>query len=279
MHKDWRVVVVTPAGRRQYLELLVPQVLRYMRAGVVDEYHLWANTTNADDLAYMEALERKHAGRIRLLRPEIPMDGSLSIHHFFRRARDTGTLYVRFDDDIILLDSLRAFRSFLDFRLANRGHFLVYGNILNNAVCAHILQRQGKLSLAYGRAGYECMDAVGWRSPDFAKGLHGKVLARLATDGSLAAFRYSDQWLLHYHERVSINCLAWVGDDFDRLCGGEVGRDEEQELSVEMPKRLGLHNAIYGGFCVVHYAFYTQRQGLDADNFLDKYREAMGGAA
>lgn len=40
---------------------------------------------------------------------------------------------------------------------------------------------------------------------------------------------------------------------------GKISTDEEHEISVGQPKRMGIPAVIYGGSLVSHGAFYTQR--------------------
>ena len=47
-----RVISVTPAGRRRYLQALVPYLLRQRH--VIDEHHWWLNTTDVDDIHFVE---------------------------------------------------------------------------------------------------------------------------------------------------------------------------------------------------------------------------------
>ena len=275
-HKGHRVVVVTPAGRRRYLEVLVPQVEALVAAGIVDEYQLWVNTIEREDIDYMQALADEKGPswlRLRHLPPGVPFNGSLSIYKFFEECTEAQTVYVRFDDDILLLDSHDSFRDFLDFRIAKPDYFLVHANTLNNAVITHLLQRMGKVSIGIGHAGYECMDLVAWKDPGFACRLHDDLLTKIIEAfhygaEPLAQFRFDGEWLLHFHERVSINCVAWLGEGFARVTGGgQVGADEEDELSVQIPKRTGVNNAIYGGFVCAHFAFFTQRPALESLTF------------
>ena len=275
MYREHRVVVVTPSGRRRYLELLVPQILAFQ--GVVDEYRLWLNTQDVDDLAYCEQLAATHPGFITLERlPEgVHVDGNMSIHHFFKGCVDPHTVYVRLDDDIILLDTLDAFKEMLDFRLDHPEFFLVYGCILNNAVVTHIQQRLMRFGTVDGLSGYACTDPVGWKSPRFAEHVHRSILKtiQLRPEPSLAAFRMPP-WRLHYTrvgERVSINCICWLGSEFAAF-GGAVGADEEVWLSVQKPFLADKCNCIFGGFVCVHYAFYPQRPHLDTTNILESYR-------
>ena len=43
-----RIVVVTPAGRRRYLEILFRYILKLRP--IMDEYRLWVNTENNEDI-------------------------------------------------------------------------------------------------------------------------------------------------------------------------------------------------------------------------------------
>ena len=270
-YRNFKIIVVTPAGRRRYMELLLPQLIKYIEAGVVDEYHMWKNTTNQEDINWMYS---KQSNTVKVIESDIPVDGNWSIHDFFKRCIDDKTIYIRFDDDVVLLDSVEAFKSYLDFRIDNPEYFMIYPTILNNAVISHILQRTGKISLRQGIAGYLCTDSIGWSDPNFAANIHDEVLEKLNSGNTLEYFHMND-WKLYYNERVSINGLAWIGSDFRALCNGIVGRDEELELSVEMPKRLGKINCIYGGFAIVHYAFFTQRERIDSSGYLDKYVDIL----
>lgn len=259
-----RVVVVTPAGRRRYMAILVRHVLRLRPA--VDEYRVWVNTDVPEDVAYLESLESAHPGFVTVERlPEgASVRGNESICHFFRNCVDPDTVYVRFDDDIVYVDSRDAFEGFVRHRLSTPGPLLVYANILNNAVISYVHQRAGTLALGGFELAYHCTESPGWADPECAAALHEEVLPALeSAAGSLERFRlpgfnpsFGD------YERVSINCISWLGSDFAAF-GGEVGTDEELWLSCTKPAAAGRPNALYGGFVVVHFAFHTQRAHLE----------------
>jgi hypothetical protein len=80
------------------------------------------------------------------------------------------------------------------------------------------------------------------------------------------------EWHCLEYERVSINCISWLGSTFAQF-NGKVGIDEEQWLSVDKPRTMepGSHNVIIGNAIVAHFSFYTQRAHLDATDILDEY--------
>lgn len=267
MYRDRRIVVVTPAGRKRYMELLFAQVLGYR--DVVDEYRIWQNTANASDMAFFASLAAEHPDFVTVqpLPPGVRVNGFRTIHHFFPKCTDPNTLYVRFDDDVVLLDSLDAFKAFLDFRIDHPEYFIVYATIMNNATMAHIQQRLGLIESCNRLVSYSFIDKTGWKCPLFVERLHRQILKQ----PDLSSFRMPN-WKLFYNERVSINAISWLGSEFAAF-NGVVGEDEEPWLSVVKPKQLKRLNCIFGGYVVVHYAFSPQRPMLDKTNVLQLYHE------
>lgn len=269
MLDNMRVVVVTPAGRKRYLEILFKYIEKLRP--VIDEYRLWVNTEDADDIKFMEDYQKEHSEFVTLeyLPKGMKCDGCFTIRTFFKNCVDPNTLYVRFDDDIVYIDNIEKFTNFLKFRRDNPQYFLVYGNIVNNSICSHLHQRNSAFDISNGIAGYNCMDAVGWKNPQFAKNVHYNVFKNF---NDLSRFRINN-WLLYYYERVSINCISWRGDYFQSF-GGEVDLDEEQFFACTKPARDNKFNIIYGDFLCIHYAFFPQREGVDNDtSIISRYKE------
>ncbi len=266
-----RRIVTSPAGRRRYLGLLAAHLAA--QKGDFDEWHLWCNTGDSQDVRFMDDLAARHDW-IKVVHAEglDPARGSANIHRFFQGCAEPGTAYLRLDDDVVWLEPGFVGKMFA-FREQNPQYFLVYANIVNNAVIAHLHDRAGRVSSASGRAAYTCMCPVGWKSPEYALDLHTAFLRSLragATDDWHSSF---DRWELHGFERVSINAIAWLGEEFAAF-GGVVGEDEEQWLAVDKPRQLNKMNCIFGGALCAHFAFFTQRDLLDRSGLLDRYAAA-----
>ena len=261
-------IIVTPAGRKAYLEILYKHLLAQRQA--FDSWQLWLNTSNAEDLQYMRNLAKENADWIVVRELMVPHDGNFSICSFFPGACVPGTTYLRLDDDIVWLEA-GFIENIMAFREANTHPFLVYGNIVNNAVISHIFQRIGCIDKDMGLVGYNCSDALGWMSPEFAAKVHKTFIKDVTTGVSVDHWKYS-KWYLNFYERVSINAISWLGEDFATF-NGAVGRDEEQWLSVEKPHSIGRPNVILGNKLCAHYAFYTQRPELDKTNILNEYKQ------
>lgn len=260
-------VVITPAGRKRYVKLLFRHLASQRDA--FDTWQIWLNTTDQDDLEYLRGLAKAHPDWIVTRELTVPHNGSLSIYSFFPGASEKGTTYLRLDDDIVWLEP-GFVEAMMTYREANRAPFLVYGNIVNNAMISHLFQRAGLIDTSIGKVGYACMDDVGWKNGNFALALHEKFLEAIKTN------QYDQwhiqKWKLDYYERVSINSIAWLGDDFAEF-GGVVGTDEELWLSVDKPRALGRPNEIVGGLgkLCAHFAFYVQRDILDKTSVLASY--------
>jgi hypothetical protein len=265
-----KIVVVTPAGRKQYMEILFKYILRLKP--VITEYRLWVNTNVIADINYMKEFQQENSDFVTLeyLPSGISVSGNSTICHFFKNCCESDTVYVRFDDDVVCIDDMPAFCEYLKYRIEHPEYFLVYANIVNNAILTYLHQRYGLLDTTKGFSGYRCMDDIGWNCGDFALNIHKQVIQR---NFDLTIFNTMNNWILLNFERVSINAISWLGEEFANFNGIVIG-DEEQFISSEKPKNLNKCNIIFGGFTCVHYAFYPQRPLVDRDpSILKAYLE------
>lgn len=259
-----KTIVVTPAGRERYMRLLVRHIAAQKQD--FDEWHLWVNTNVQSDIAYMEDLARQYEW-IRLIRLPLAITkvDSYNIHRFFEFAKDPDAIYIRFDDDIVYI-APNCIHNLAKFRRENPTPFLVYGNIVNNAIISHLHQRNG-LVCYHDNVGYDCMDITGWKDPAFCLALHNAFIADVEGNNLSKWLATFESWICSQYERVSINCVSWFGRDMTV----PVGSDEEQWLSVERPRALKRCNVIYGKALCAHFAFFTQRSLLDNGNVLQRY--------
>lgn len=264
-----KVVVVTPAGRRQYLDILFKYIVHLKPA--MTEYRLWVNTINDQDIECMRKFQRDNEDFVTLeyLDAEEQKHFSAtakenSICKFYKNCCDPDTVYIRFDDDIVAMGDIDSFQDFIKFRIDNPQYFLVYANILNNALTSYLHQRNGLFDTAKGVCWYECLDRIGWKSGPFAEMVHSTILAT----PDLNVYKMKNWHLFHY-ERMSVNGVSWLGDEFAKFMG-RVDKDEEDFIACAKPRELQKKNIVFGAFVCVHYAFYTQRPHLDKNPSLLK---------
>jgi hypothetical protein len=267
-----RVVSVTPAGRRRYIEILVPHLLRQRH--VINEHHWWLNTNVAEDIGYLQQLCADHPGFFRVC--VRPFDASKThgenIWKFFVDFAQPGTVYVRFDDDIVWMAN-DAVERIVKSRLEHPQPLLVLGNIVNNANCSAAHQEAGLISKRQGIVQPLCMDWIGWRSGRFARLAHQSFLTDLENG---RAARWTDVKIpLACGQRFSINVISWLGETMAALPELAIEQlEEEPLLTEELPLRLGIANLVCNEALFAHFAFYTQRPFMDwtSNDILERYR-------
>jgi hypothetical protein len=262
MFEGYRVVAVTPAGRRRYMEVLVPQILA---CPLVDRYDIWVNTDDPGDRAFFEGLAARY-DRVRLV-PLIEgiRPGVTSIHSFHRTTLDPGEVYIRFDDDIVWLEP-GFFETLLRYRIDHPEHFLVTPLVINNALCSNLMQSLGQI-VPWRHIHTTCFDRIGWGQPEFALALHRLFLGLI--DRGETHKLHSGAHVIGLN-RFSINCISYFGRDM-ALFGGLMSTEEEEDLSAVIPARLRRTNAICADTIVAHFAFFTQRAWMDPSGALERY--------
>lgn len=271
-----KLVSVTPAGRKAYLEILVPQLLQNRQH--IHEHHFWVNTNLQEDITYLESLARQYPDFFKLNRRAF-YDASRpnnSIWQYFQDYTDADTIYLRLDDDICYI-APDAIPNIAAYRLAHPEPFLVLGNIVNNAICSYYHQQRGFLPLSWGRVGKMCMDPIGWDSKLFAHRLHNRFLHDIR-NGTTDRWKFAPQTLDGF-ERFSINVICWFGKDMaqvpERLIPNlyvqplthplnQSGmNNEEVALTEYLPAKFNRPNVICGDALFGHFAYYTQRTYLE----------------
>lgn len=258
-------VIVTPAGRRKYLEILVKYLVAYKDE--FDRWDIWLNTSDSEDISYIISLVH-NLDFIRIIpniiSPSTGFHKGETIYTFFKNCTKEDECYLRLDDDIVYIKKGSLDRLF-DLRLKIEEPFLLFGNIFNNSLITHLHQRFGHLPTKYGVVGYDCLDELGWKDPYFAAKMHKIFLADTAKDYSFS------NWILNKYERCSINVICWTGSEFAKF-DGVISPDEEYYLTTTKPSELKKPNMIIGDTFFVHWAFFTQRNFLDSTDLLDRYK-------
>lgn len=267
---DKKVVVVTPAGRKKYMEILIKYILR--EKNIVDEYRIWVNTKNSKDIAYFKELATKHKGFITLderFIDEEECGSNFNIHRFFDKCIDEDTIYVRLDDDVVWLQP-NCIENLVKYRIENPEPFLIYGTIINNGIVDSLLQNFGYYN-NNDTFNYHCTDTIAFTDPVICESKHRYMLEKF-----LKKFKTPESlfkgWIVRQYHRVSINCISWLGSTFKEF-EGKVGKDEEQWLSVDYPKEIKTPNIIFGGAYCSHFAFHPQREYMDKTTILDEYKQ------
>jgi hypothetical protein len=264
MYKGLKVICATPAGRRRYMKALVPYI---MTEPLVDEYHLWVNTLDPKDIAFLEKLAEAYP-KIKLIRlPEgMQPDGNHTVGKFFEQCVDPDAVYVRFDDDVVFVED-DFMEGFLQYRLAHPEYFLTLPLTINNAISTCLLSQFRRIkSPVYIKA--DSYDTFGWRNPEFARLMH-ETLLNTMEKGMLSHLKIPNREM--GIGRISINCISFLGRDFARFGGVIDYTDDEEWLTVIKPIQEGRLLGLYGEKLVAHFAYFTQREYMDTTNVLERY--------
>ena len=307
MYKNKKIVVVSPVGRRESMGHLFNHVLKHRH--VVDEHHLWVNTTVQEDLDFIDQYFIKYPDFVKLkyghdkLDPE-QMGRAENVKRFYNYCVEKDTLYFKADDDIIFIEQ-GTFEKLAQYKLDNPEIFLTFPTIVNNHWCTHFLRKFNKLNVStcntcendwytvFAGVRQKIIDSAAVMSDNINEpkardfGLDKVCLSDLywgnsqfaATllsqfksiieTNSLAALDFQN-FVLDY-EPVSINFIMWSGEDFKKFFGDVKCVGDEMWLNLFYPLQHGLKNAIVGNTRVVHYAYYTQREFLNTTNILELY--------
>ncbi|MEQ1770539.1 MAG: glycosyltransferase family A protein [Devosia sp.] len=264
-----RTILVTPAGRRAYLDLLA----HYVAADpTISEWHLWDNCRSGDDRAHLAVLAARDA-RITIVPGEKAPGKADAINRFYARCTDDDTFYIKLDDDIVWLPP-RFGALFTARALADRGRYAWWSPVVvNNAICTWAMQHLGRLETPLQLSAL-ADDRFAWRSAEFAASLHESFIDATRTD-RLERFAIPD---LDVTLRFSINCIGFFGDDVaalgERFC--PPGADDEDWISAVLPAITQKPGRIVGDLLVSHFAFFPQENRLLHLGQLDGYYGLAG---
>lgn len=262
MYQNYKVVVNTAAGRRRYMQYLIPYVLA---SDVVDRYDLWINTHNGADIEFFKELAAIFPKINLVWQPDGWVKGNASINAFYKQCVDEDTIYFKLDDDIIWMED-GAIEKMVKFRIDNPQFFLVSPLVINNAQSTYLLQvcNRLKLNRYYNSA---ADNQILWKSGEFASQLHQWFLKKIDSKSLNELHLGSHPMALC---RFSINSIIWFGKDL-AVIKGLVPDDDEEFMSCILPSKMGWTNCWNADVILAHFAFYTQREQLDQCGILEKY--------
>jgi len=258
--------IVTPAGRKKYLEILYKCLKKQKNSFNI--WYLWLNTINAGDISFCKNLERDNDW-IKTIDLDVPLSGNDSIASFFKYATDDDSIYIRFDDDICYLEE-NFIEKMTQRRLANQTAPFIYPITINNSHIAYVLQEHKKLKLT--ESIYK--DMLGqnnlWKDPSLAMQMHIELIEKIKSN-QIQDY-YINDFIIDDYCRTSINCISWFGTTMEKIKNSVFG-DEEHFISVAYPKDNNSPNMIVGDIICSHFAYHTQRIFLDNTTILDEYNK------
>jgi hypothetical protein len=258
-----KVIAVTPAGRRRYLELLAKYVLSDRS---VAEWHLWDNCRDPADRTYIRSLADP---RIKIVSLPNSEGDVRSINKFYRTMTDPNAFYVKLDDDVCYLPP-GFFGRFVAKAAASTTNAIWFSPVvINNPICSWLLSFHGKISCSQTISCQAGCD-IGWRSPEFAVLLHRAFLSRLEAN-RVESLHIPDA--LNTMGRFSINCLGVFGTDRNALGDAfcPLGVDDEEHISAFLPMLTKRPGQVIGDEIVAHFAYSVQERAVLETDILARY--------
>ena len=184
-----------------------------------------------------------------------------SYYSFYYDHRETlfgKAVLLKIDDDVLCLD-IDHFGDFLDFRIDNPDYFLVFSNTINNGTIAYYQQQTGTIPTSLMELELPPGGLCGslWESADKCVMLHDYFL------NNPSRFSYEGYQEIEPTLRVSINMFSVLTKHLEYY---ESIKDDERELSVDIPTRCNFKKAIYTGFYSAHFTFYSQENTMSVEN-------------
>lgn len=265
MYNGYKVVVNTAAGRRRYMQYLIPYIVT---CPIVDRYDIWVNTHNGADIEFFRQIAAKYPVVNLVWQPDGVVNGNASINAFYKDCVEPKTIYFKLDDDIIWMEP-GLIEKMVDFRIKNPDCFLVSPLVINNSLSTYLLQIDNKIRLKE-YCNSDSSHSILWKSGRFALDLHKWFLEKYLRTDSWEELHVGPKMM--GMTRFSINAILWMGEEMAKFKGFVPG-DDEEFMSCIYPTSKGMANAWNGDAIVAHFAFFTQREHLDAEHILEQYGE------
>jgi glycosyltransferase involved in cell wall biosynthesis len=302
-----KLIVVTFAGRKRYLEILFQYILKNKK--YIDEYHLYLATTNSEDIEFIYKFQAENSNFVRV----IAIDNYNNFNKAdvwnlsYRNCLDENTVYLKIDDDIVFIDD-NLFTKFIKYREQSDVPVL-FPHIINNIISSPLLEKfdriktgmlnnqcvintwsetisriKPKIKELKGKfpsrefvvtsllSQNEILCPVVWGSLDYSKLVHLSFLDKINSN-SVSSI-YTEDIILQDFQPISIQCCSWLGRDLKKYTEefGSVGSEDEPWISVYLPIWAGKPNVIFGQSVVSHFSSYHQEKFLIDNGILEEYK-------
>ena len=165
MYQNYKIIVNTAAGRRRYMQYLIPYIVS---SEVVDRYDIWINTHNGADIEFFKRIADAFPKVNLVWQPDGVVNGNKSINAFYKACIEPDTIYFKLDDDIVWMEP-GLIEKMVRFRVDNPQYFLVSPLVINNALSTYLLEVDGKIGLDDYYNSYASHPVL-WKSGVFSTG-------------------------------------------------------------------------------------------------------------
>lgn len=269
MIDNYKVKIYIPGGRKQYMELLLPQLFRNNGFECVDEIMILNNTRNDSDKEYINNLNGTN--KIIVYGSPNSTDSFECIYDFYQNTCNEDTIYIKIDDDIVFIDD-NLIETILKAKITKTDSFLIFPITINNAfsncVLKHFDREYVDLPDIPQPSEYQdCQSDYLYQNNEGAVKCHRNFFE---TYPNLDKYMFNDCYSF-INSRMSINCICYFGRDFKKIFDdGYDLCDDEQVLTMLYPQMYNKFNYLIGTALCCHYSFGPQHLN---DDLLEGYRK------
>ncbi len=257
MYHQHKIVTLSPVTTAANLRLLMSYLL--LQRTMIDRHLCLVSEASQELAAELRRLQEEAPGFMEAMDSSVgDVPGGGMTAGALAQCVEENTIYIYLSDSVCYL-APDALERLLAFRLEFREHLFVLPNMVNNGYIDHLRQRMGLVEFAPFLT-TPTAHGTAWKHPRFAKAVHWTFL-RHERDGRLEEHKAMfHRWICVYHEHITLDCMAWFGEDMALVLPLPEGVEVERHLTKDAPKKLGRPNAICGGSLMVNFTFSHQRE-------------------
>ena len=289
---DWnfnvnKTIALVFYGRKKQASIL----LRYLNqnvkenGGVLEKIIFAVKTNKKEDLEYLDSIMNQNKSYFE----RIDFGANTNFKELYATLNDDDLVF-KIDDDIVFISN-GTFEKMINEYLTHKLLFLS-ANVINHPLLSSVHARLRAILPFYekkpyqwvkykngmeldgteaGSIQYEVMSKW-WKSPKCAAIVHESFLYHFKNN-NLQVYDFN-KWDFHSinYDRWSINFVLMRGkyvnklkDWFPKII------DDEEIISVEIPKYFKKHSYAIGSAIVVHFSYFTQHEYLSNTNLIQKY--------
>jgi len=279
MYAGYKVIAITPGGRRRYLRIL----REYVKCQpLIDEHHILLNPideygeiSREDDL-YISNLRQDGCVVLETAAAPSNIEDSVErrrwgVSRLFRFCLDPNAVYIFLSDDIVWM-APDAIEKLLIFRLHYEQYFLAFANVVNTSMCSYFQQQAGYFGGTHSAAirSYKC--PVSTASNAFAEYVHSQFLAAL--DVSVRPWIVTD-FSLNLDQRreiMPLQVFSFFGKECAYFDGIVPELVEHVWLCSTYCHQWEMWNGFCGSACFSHFAHREQEDYLlNNTDLLERY--------
>jgi hypothetical protein len=274
MIDNYKIITMTSVGRRNYIKLLVPYLLR--NSHIIDKHIFWINTDNSYDISYIHSLVCRYPDFFAIEQSKQICKGKIDINNIYTHLNDSGVIYIKLNDDICWMDD-NAIENLINFRIEHPEYFLIYPMIINSGrtACLHLIMGHLPMTLTGEWSGpYRDYFDISKYPAEVSQKIHECFLDTLSKDKVEDLF--INKYILYNYEYIPEHCVCWFGKDFKHFKSIAQVAKYNFLSQFEASSRQQL-SCICGNSLISHFSFSNhQKYLMEETNLYTIYKNIAG---